>query len=262
MQLTKHHGLGNDFLICLTREEPDGISELASQICDRRTGIGADGLIVGLPGSNGADLSMVLHNSDGSFAEMSGNGIRCLAQAYAMANNTGPVSLEIDTAGGRRSVAIDGDGRTAQITVGMGTVGPGPGVHDEIANDLGDSLSGTADLGNPHLVVVVDDHSAMDMTDLGIRYEAFYPDGINIEWISVSGKDSNNIDMVVWERGVGASQACGTGATAAAVLAHQWGLVDREVQVQMPGGVVQVLVGEEPILIGPVEYVGAIEISV
>ena len=262
MQLTKHHGLGNDFLICLTREEPDGISELASQMCDRRTGIGADGLILGLPGSNGADLSMVLHNSDGSFAEMSGNGIRCLAQAYAMANKTGPVSLEVDTAGGRRRVAIDGDGPKSQITVGMGAVGSGPGVHDEIGNDLRDSMVGTADLGNPHLVVVVDDHSAVDMTDLGVRYEAYYPDGINIEWISVSDRDLSAIDMVVWERGVGISQACGTGATAAAVRAHQWGLVDREVQVQMPGGVVQVLVGEEPILIGPAEYVGAIEISV
>ena len=91
---------------------------------------------------------------------------------------------------------------------------------------------------------------------------AYYPDGINIEWISVSDKDLSAINMVVWERGVGISQACGTGATAAAVRAHQWGLVDQEVQVQMPGGVVQVLVAEEPILIGPAEYVGAIEISV
>ena len=132
--------IGNDFLICLTREEPDGISELASQMCERRTGIGADGLILGLPGSNGADLSMVLHNSDGSFAEMSGNGIRCLAQAYAMANKTGPVSLEVDTAGGRRRVAIDGDGPKSQITVGMGAVGSGPGVHDEIGADLRDSI--------------------------------------------------------------------------------------------------------------------------
>ena len=172
------------------------------------------------------------------------------------------MSLEIDTAGGRRRVAIDGDGPKARITVGMGAVGPGPGVHDEIGKDLRDSMVGTADLGNPHLVVVVDDHSAVDMTDLGARYEAFYPDGINIEWISVSDKDLTAIDMVVWERGVGISQACGTGATAAAVRAHQWGLVGQEVQVQMPGGVVQVLVGEEPTLIGPAEYVGAIEISV
>ena len=261
MRLTKHHGLGNDFLICLALEEPDGISKLARRICDRRTGIGADGLILGMPSSTDADLAMVLHNADGSFAEMSGNGIRCLAQAYAMTNNTGPASLEIDTAGGRRHVEIDGDGATAQITVGMGSVGPGPGVHDEIIKDLGHSMTGTADLGNPHLVVVVDDHSIIDMADLGVRYEAFYPDGMNIECISVDEKDSSSLDMVVWERGVGVSKACGTGAIAAAVRAHQWGLVGEEVRVQMPGGACRVLIGEEPTLIGPAEYVGAIEVS-
>ena len=77
MRLTKHHGLGNDFLVALTRDVPREIEKLAAQLCDRRTGIGADGLLLGLPGSDGADLTMVLHNADGSQAEMSGNGIRC-----------------------------------------------------------------------------------------------------------------------------------------------------------------------------------------
>ena len=261
MQLTKHHGLGNDFLICLTHEEPDEVSALARRLCDRRTGIGADGLIVGLPGSDGADLSMLLHNADGSFAEMSGNGIRCLAQALAMNNQTGAASFEIDTGGGRRHVEIDGDGPEAQITVNMGSVGPGPGVHDEIVNDLEHSMSATADLGNPHLVVVVDDCFTVDMSDLGSRYEALYPDGINIEVISVTDGASDKLDMVVWERGVGVSSACGTGAVAAAVRAHQWDLVQDEVRVQMPGGLVQVFVAKEPMLTGPAQYVGAIEVS-
>ncbi|HAF67727.1 MAG TPA: diaminopimelate epimerase [Acidimicrobiaceae bacterium] len=262
MRLTKHHGLGNDFLVYLTDEEPTEVSALARRICDRRTGIGADGLIVGLPGINGSDLVMVLHNADGSFAEMSGNGIRCLAQAHAMANQTGAASFEIDTGGGRRHVEIDGDGPEAQITVSMGLVGAGPGVHDEIANEVGHSMSATADLGNPHLVLVVEDCSTVDMSDLGSRYEAFYPDGINVEVISLSRGESDKLDMVVWERGVGVSQACGTGAIAAAVRANQWNLVRDDVHVQMPGGSVRVLVGEEPILVGPAEYVGAIEVSV
>ena len=204
---------------------------------------------------------MLLHNADGSFAEMSGNGIRCLAQALAMNNQTGAASFEIDTGGGRRHVEIDGDGPEAQITVNMGSVGPGPGVHDEIVNDLGHSMSATADLGNPHLVVVVDDCLTVDMSDLGSRYEALYPDGINIEVISVTDGASDKLDMVVWERGVGVSSACGTGAVAAAVRAHQWDLVQDEVRVQMPGGSVQVFVGKEPMLTGPAQYVGAIEVS-
>ena len=192
---------------------------------------------------------------------MSGNGIRCLAQALAMNNQTGAASFEIDTGGGRRHVEIDGDGPEAQITVNMGSVGPGPGVHDEIVNDLEHSMSATADLGNPHLVVVVDDCFTVDMSDLGSRYEALYPDGINIEVISVTDGASDKLDMVVWERGVGVSSACGTGAVAAAVRAHQWDLVQDEVRVQMPGGSVQVFVGKEPMLTGPAQYVGAIEVS-
>ena len=76
MQLTKHHGLENDFLVALLDEEPQNLSELAARICNRRTGIGADGLLLGLPGGNGVDLTMLLRNADGSVAEMSGNGIR------------------------------------------------------------------------------------------------------------------------------------------------------------------------------------------
>tara|TARA_B100000700_G_scaffold286568_2_gene341590 strand:- start:9184 stop:10011 length:828 start_codon:yes stop_codon:yes gene_type:complete len=261
MRLTKHHGLENDFLVALTGDVPRGIEELAAQLCDRRTGIGADGLLLGLPGSRGADLTMVLHNADGSAAEMSGNGIRCLAQAHAMANSTGPTSLEIDTAGGRRSVAIDGDQSEAQVTVGMGPVGPGPGVHEDILNELGSALVATADLGNPHLVVAVEDQAIVDIATIGSHYEMFYPEGMNVEFISVREGDPNALDMVVWERGVGVTRACGTGATAAAVRAHQWDLVGEQVRVHMPGGDVQVSIGKEPVLVGPATYIGAIEVS-
>ena len=260
MRLTKHHGLENDFLVALAREVPRDIEKLARELCDRRTGIGADGLLLGLPGSDGADLTMVLHNADGSPAEMSGNGIRCLAQAHAMANSTGPTSLEIDTAGGRRSVAIDGDQSEAQVTVAMGPVGPGPGVHADILRELGSTLAATADLGNPHLVVAVEDQGLIDIATIGPYCEAFYPDGINVEFISVRENDPNALDMVVWERGVGVTRACGTGATAAAVLAQQWDLVGGEVWVNMPGGNVRVLIEQDPVLVGPTVFIGAIEV--
>ena len=262
MRLTKHHGLGNDFLVGLVEQAPHALASFAREICDRRTGIGADGLVLGLPGKNGADLTMLLHNSDGSMAEMSGNGIRCLAQAHAMAHGTGATSLEIDTTGGRRRVEIDSDGTNAEAAVNMGPVGPGPGVVDQILAETAGSLVGTADLGNPHLVVVVDDLAAVDIGELGARYEALYPQGINVECIAAHPNDADNLDMLVWERGAGVTQACGTGATAAAVRAHQWGLVKQQVNVRMPGGEVQVVANTHPLLIGPTVYVASIELPI
>ena len=262
MRLTKHHGLGNDFLIGLVNQVPDDPQSLAQSVCDRHTGIGADGLVFGLPGNSGAALTMFLPNADGSAAEMSGNGIRCLAQAHAMAHLTGPTSLEIDTAGGRRRVDIDSDGICAEATVNMGSVGPGPGVADQILRETGQSPIDTAERGNPHLVVVVEDLTAIDMAELGARYEAFYPQGINVECIEIHPDDAKNLDMLVWERGVGVTQACGTGATAAAVRAHQWGLADQHVNVRMPGGEVQVISNDQPLLIGPTVYVASIELSI
>jgi|TARA_B110000014_G_scaffold60566_2_gene41033 diaminopimelate epimerase len=261
MRLTKHHGLGNDFLVGLVEQAPRSLASFAREICDRRTGIGADGLVLGLPGKKGADLTMLLHNSDGSIAEMSGNGIRCLAQAHAMAHRTGATSLEIDTTGGRRQVEIDSDGPNAEASVNMGPVGPGPGVDDRILAETVGSLVGTADLGNPHLVLVVDDLAAVDIGELGARYEALYPQGINVEWVAADPNNGNNLDMLVWERGAGVTQACGTGATAAAFLAHEWGLVEQQVNVRMPGGEVQVVANEHPLLIGRTDYVASIELS-
>ena len=259
MQLTKHHGLENDFLVALLDEEPHNLSELAARICNRRTGIGADGLLLGLPGRNGVDLTMLLRNADGSVAEMSGNGIRCLAQAYAMANKMSNASLLIETAGGKRRVVIECDGPLAQVTVEMGRVKSGPAIPDAIQIDAGSEMIATVDLGNPHLVILCDDLAEVDVSDLGPRYESLFLEGINVEWVRVASAETSTLEMLVWERGVGVTQACGTGATAAAVLSNRWGLVGDDVEVDMAGGKVRVVVGEEPILIGPASYTADIE---
>ena len=133
-RLTKHHGLGNDFLVFLT-DDPAVIAderwwERAQQWCDRKLGIGADGLLLGLWGQPNADLEMTLFNADGSVAEMSGNGIRCLAQAEAARRGQSEGTLSIDTGGGPRSVSFrpdpGGDHRKIVATVDMGPAGPGP----------------------------------------------------------------------------------------------------------------------------------------
>lgn len=257
MQLTKHHGLGNDFLVALLDVEPGDLAARAVRVCDRRRGVGADGLIVGVPCET-ADVRMVLHNSDGSRAEMSGNGIRCLAQAVAMQRGAGAQALKIETDGGLRVVEIDGDGDLAQASVDMGPVGDGPGL-SAVADLLGDLRAATGDMGNPHLVIEVADPADIDVAGRGSELESRFVEGMNVEFIAPVDGEADAIDLRVWERGAGVTEACGTGASAAATRAHEWGLVGDEVVVHMPGGDVRVLVGERATLVGPTQFVASVE---
>jgi diaminopimelate epimerase len=251
VQLTKHHGLGNDFLVLL---DVDGTSPptpaLARAVCDRRTGIGADGLLWAGPGSDGADVAMTLHNADGSVAEMSGNGIRCLAQAVARHRGTDTLDLDVATDAGRRRVEVrpGGDDRTVQVRVAMGAITEAP------APDLGlqakDALG--ASVGNPHVVALYADRAGLDADADG-----FAMTDRNVEFV-VPGPGDDELTMRVVERGVGETQACGTGACAAAWAAHRWGLVGDRVTVHMPGGSAAVELGDEVFLIGPAVYIGSV----
>lgn len=264
MRLTKHHGLGNDFLILL--EEPGapraGLdADRARRLCDRRTGIGADGLILGgVPTDHASDVTFRLWNSDGSEAEVSGNGLRCLAQAVATARSTPELALRIATVAGVRTAIVrpGPDPLTADVEVDMGAIGPGPDLPSELLASL-PGKAVTASIGNPHLVVLVDDPASVELTDLGPRAEAAVPGGVNVELITAV--DPATIDFVVWERGAGLTLACGSGACVAAHAAHAWGLVGERVEVRMPGGsaVVQ-LTAEGARLAGPSTLVATVEV--
>lgn len=275
MQLTKHHGLGNDFLVAL--EEVDGSlhgdASLARALCDRRRGLGADGFIIGARpaagqvGPDGRPIDVVMHlwNADGSRAEMSGNGIRCLGQALAMARGDHATTFSVSTDGGHRVLVVQHDpsDRLATVSVSMGPVGEGPAVPTSVSVRLADERHATADMGNPHLVVLVPDLEQVDLVGTGSWLESQFDAGVNVEFIS-PGTEPDTIDLLVWERGAGVTEACGTGATAAACLAHRWGLVGREVRVVMPGGRADVIVPEspsgEPTLIGPAQHIATIEV--
>jgi diaminopimelate epimerase len=251
VQLSKHHGLGNDFLVLL---DPDGTTAvdaaLARALCDRRTGIGADGLLWGGPGTDGADVTMTLHNADGSRAEMSGNGIRCLAQAVARARGTQSVDLDVATDAGRRRAEVrpGADDRTVQVRVDMGA------IVEADAPDLGLGAKDTlgASVGNPHLVALYPDRAALDADADG-----FAMTDRNVEFI-VAGPGDDDLTMRVVERGVGETQACGTGACAAAWAAHRWGLAGERVTVHMPGGAAVVELGDTVQLIGPAVFVAEV----
>ncbi|MGI9616763.1 MAG: diaminopimelate epimerase [Acidimicrobiales bacterium] len=263
--LTKHHGLGNDFLIAV---EPtaDLTAEDAIRWCDRRTGIGADGLIAAVPaGEDPSAWTMTLWNADGSRAELSGNGLRCLGQALLLIRDDGEASkrFTIHTDAGPRPVEVTPDraSDTYQVTVGMGTPADGPAVFDGWA-DLGVEVieQRGVDVGNPHLVALVGRTDAIDLGAVGPAVEASYGDGINVEVIEIV--DRSTINLRVWERGAGLTEACGTGACAAAFAANRWGRVDDRITVDMPGGSADVELADGTLsLTGPATFVAVVEVE-
>ena len=263
VRATKHHGLGNDFLVVLDPANDINPTQVIAW-CHRRTGIGADGLIAAQRVDGSDDhWSMVLWNADGSQAEISGNGVRCLAQAIGLQLELDVTSeLLVDTdAGPRRLTVYPEPGATWSVRAGMGaaTVGPDPSAawidaDVTIVGQLG------VDVGNPHVVGLVDaaaELERIDMADVGPVIAAGYPGGINVHVGYVAGPD--DLHLKVWERGVGVTQACGTGACAAAWATHRMGLTGPIIAVTMPGGSATVeLNGSEVCLVGPATYVGSV----
>ncbi len=266
LTLTKHHGLGNDFLVAFHPEVArfTDLAGLARRLCDRRRGVGADGLLVA-ESADGYAARMTLYNADGSRAEMSGNGIRCFAQALAERRGDLTEQLILTDAGDRLVVlgaTEDPATITARVEMGEVTVLDEPtgwaalGCHP-------DRPVAHLSLGNPHSVVGVDEVAVVDLAHLGGQVPQ-----VNLEIVE-PGPESNAITMRVHERGAGITQACGTGACAAAYAARSWGLVARgagEVIVHMDGGTATVGFSddapERAILTGPATFVAAIRVEV
>ena len=255
MDLTYLHGLGNDFLITFTDDVPDEGSDLSRRLCDRTRGIGADGLVFGTPTLDGR-MAFNLFNSDGSRAEVSGNGLRCFGHALLRhsATSKGSFDVVVDTVAGPRRILVDGSPEAAEVwaTVEMGSAGPGPSYRGVDLSLVGVSVqaAGSAGIGNPHLVLVVDDSDTVDLVAAGPALEEFFlPVGCNVNVMSVD--DRSTIRLRTWERGAGLTEACGSGACASAHLAHSWGLIDGEVNVSMAGGSATVTVGDPLLLAGP-----------
>ena len=273
LRLTKHQGAGNDFLVLVDIEDHHALGgALVRALCDRRFGVGADGVIRILAGTDGADLTMDLVNADGSTAEMSGNGIRCLAQAAVAAGLVTPPTFTVATLGGVRTVeysvsphagadADPGAGPDwASVDMGPATLGPDrPSVHAGQRSRL-------VDMGNPHLVLLGEDPTGLDVTELGSTLQSEFPDGINVEFIAL-GPGPDAITLRVWERGVGETLACGTGSAASAAAARDWGVVGLTVDVHNPGGMLRVTIDDDGpgdgtvVLSGPVAFVADIEVD-
>jgi diaminopimelate epimerase len=263
LELTKHHGLGNDFLVAFHPHVED-LPALARRLCDRRRGIGADGLLIG-ESEPGYSARMFLYNSDGSRAEMSGNGIRCFAQA--LARRRGDFDPQrILTDAGERLVTLSPTESpdVIEAAVDMGPVAAieAPDNWHRVGTDPMRPVSHLS-VGNPHAVVAVDDVCIVDLLSLG----TIVPD-INLEIVE-AGPEPHAITMRVHERGAGITEACGTGACASAWAARSWGFVDaglEEITVHMDGGDAKVRLHQphdgHVTLVGPAVLVGSITVRI
>jgi diaminopimelate epimerase len=277
-RLAKLHATGNDFLVfdATTDSEPPSFgAESVAALCDRHLGVGADGFIVLLPGDEEVDCSMELVNADGQPAEISGNGLRCLAWVAVRAGFGDGKRLVVGTGAGVRTldVELDVSGDVAAATADMGPVTfepaaipiDAPSAFDLETRYHGVTYHGDAvGTGNPHLVLIVDDPASARVTQHGphLEQDERFPNGVNVEFIS-PGPERDAITMRVWERGVGETLSCGTGACAAAAVAHRRGLVaDDRIVVHVPGGDLTVELGESVRLGGPVVHVFDVDLDV
>jgi diaminopimelate epimerase len=260
LKFQKYQGLGNDFLVV---EGPVLMTpERARRLCDRRRGVGADGVLSVLPPRAGGTAYMHVYNSDGSVAAMCGNGVRCVARYLAERRGvTGELAIETDAGTKRCRVLRAADGAVTGVAVDMGPAR----VEGEQAFEVGgERLVGLrVSMGNPH-AVFFDRATRERATAVGPAVEATVPGGVNAGFAS---ERPGGLDLVVWERGAGLTDACGTGACAAAVAAVKTGRAraGEPISVRLPGGELEIVVGEDLVQVemrGPAErsFEGATEL--
>ncbi len=237
----KMHGLGNDFVVFDARDGAIPLSQAQiRKLADRHFGIGCDTVVVIGPGGSVADASLRFFNADGGEVESCGNATRCVARL--LMEESGADRVRIDTAGGTLLCSDAGGG---QVTVDWGAprlmwddvpmAQPADTNQFQLNVDGATHLASALSVGNPHVVLFVDDAEAAPVAALGPRIEThpMFPARTNVEFVSVDG---GKLRMRVWERGVGITNACGSGACAVAVAAHRRGLAGRKVEVVLDGG--------------------------
>jgi diaminopimelate epimerase len=253
MKFTKMQGIGNDYVyVNAFAETVADPARLAREISDRHFGVGSDGLILILP-SKQADVRMRMFNADGSEAEMCGNGVRCVAK-YAFEHGIARRNpMRVETGGGVLSLELQLEGdQVRKVTVNMGQpilelakipVEPRFLEASSKSNEYSFSIEGGnvshaafVSMGNPHVVIFVDDLDRVDVPHLGPLVEHFpaFPSRINVHWVHV--KSRGEVTMRTWERGSGITLACGSGACAVCVAGEITGRTDRKILAHLPGG--------------------------
>jgi diaminopimelate epimerase len=269
MNFWKMHGLGNDYVVVDNRDQKiveTAVSELAKKVCERRFGVGADGLLL-VSNSSVADVKMRIFNADGSEAEMCGNGIRCFAK-YCYENKVvKKEELDVETNAGIKHIWLNVENAEVKtIKVDMGgpnwdrkllpMKGKGPCINEDLQVDDEENYKVTClSMGNPHCVIFVEnvDESPVEYIGPMIENHPSFPNRTNVGFVQVLNK--NELKVRVWERGCGETLACGTGTCAAVAAANKLGKVGTKVTVHVLGGDLQVDVGRTLFLSGPAEKV-------
>ncbi len=257
LQFSKYQGLGNDFLM-LDRRLPDPqqpnpelTPERIQRLCNRRLGVGADGIILALPPQGDGELRMRIFNADGSEPQMCGNGIRCLAKFLADSDgdNVGR-RWQVETLAGRIVPEL-GPGDSIRVDMGPPFLEPAAipttlnlgaaGIAQGRITAAGCQFEvGSVGMGNPHVVIPVPDVAAIDLDRFGAALEVHpaFPERTNVHFVQVLSP--HHLVMRVWERGAGPTLACGTGACATLVVAHRLGLAERSARLDLPGGSLEI----------------------
>jgi diaminopimelate epimerase len=249
MRFAKYHGIGNDFVMLADPNDELKLSpDTVARICDRRFGVGGDGVIRVAPGTAGGELFMDYVNSDGSVGEMCGNGIRCLAVFAREQGMTDGRRIEVETRAGLKVLELVDETRV-RVDMGPPIFAPAQipvkwdetdALHAKIDVDGEMIEAACLSMGNPHAVLWVDDPQRAPVTSLGptLEHHPFFPNGVNAEFAHVLSPD--RVEMRVWERGSGETLACGTGACAVAVAARLLGGANEEMTVVLPGGELEI----------------------
>ena len=252
IKFTKMHGLGNDYVyIDAINQKIENESSLAKFVSNRHFGIGSDGLIL-ICKSEIADFKMRMFNSDGSEAEMCGNGIRCVGKFVYDKGLTNKTTVKIETLAGIKTLILntkDGKVGTARVDMGepileaekipvISTEKPVKNLELEAENKKFKFTC--VSMGNPHAITIVENTKEFDVEKYGkvLEIDKAFPKKANIEFAQII--DRQNINMRVWERGAGETLACGTGACATAVACNLNGLTDRKVNIELLGGTLNI----------------------
>lgn len=258
---SKMHGLGNDYIVIdeskkiIIPEEKK--PEIVEEICRRGFSIGADGVIFVTPASNkDADIRFRIFNSDGSEAEMCGNGIRCFAKYVYENEIVHSEEMLVETLGGIKEVDLDvetGEVKASSVDMGIPKFKTSaiPMISDEdefidsVLDVAGEPIRMTVvNVGNPHAVIFSDKVENIELNKIGplIENHPVFPEKINVHFVNIINR--NEIEMLTWERGAGFTLACGTGATACVMAGYKLGELDEEVEVHLPGGELFIIVYE------------------
>lgn len=268
MKVAKAHGLGNDFLLVAEADAPAEIAPWARRLCDRHIGVGADGVLLHALAPDGVRMRLI--NADGGEAEISGNGLRCLAgymvwtgarpTRHVVHTGAGPRPVEVATLGkGRYRITTDlGEAILESTRIPVALDPPAPRVVDHPLRVEGETVRVTAtSLGNPHCAVFLNapaDDALLYRLGPLLERHSFFPQRTNVEFVSSPSRSELRVRF--WERGVGYTRASGTGSASAAVAAIVRGVVDRRLRVVCDGGTLDVEWPEG----GHVRQVGDVEI--